>query len=134
MSVSTSYLTTLFGTGNGTATSDLLAAAYGFAGQTTNSIGQNPVTALSQAEQNQAKDITMTAAEPQVKRAVDAFTAGVTGAKSVQQLLANPDVMKVLLTANGLGDQVDYAALAQKTLTSNALMTSATSPVGVGTK
>jgi hypothetical protein len=34
MSVSTSYLTILFGVGNGSATSNLLAAAYGFSGQT----------------------------------------------------------------------------------------------------
>jgi hypothetical protein len=119
MSVSTSYLTTLFGAVSGTATNSLLAAAYGFAGQTTNSLGQNPVMALTKAEQDQAKDITMTAAQPEVKRAVDAFTAGVTGAKSVQQLLANPAVMQVLLTANGLGDQVAYTALAQKALQSN---------------
>jgi hypothetical protein len=43
----------------------------------------------------------------------------VSKAKSVQQLLADPAVMKVLLTANGLGDQIAYTALAQKTLQSN---------------
>ncbi len=61
----------------------------------------------------------MTAAQPAVKRAVDAFTAGVSSAKTVQQLLANPAVMQVLLTANGLADQIPYTALAQKTLQSN---------------
>ncbi len=54
-----------------------------------------------------------------MKRAVDAFTAGVGKAKTVQQLLANPTVMQVLLTANGLADQIPYTALAQKTLQSN---------------
>jgi hypothetical protein len=34
----------------------------------------------------------------------------------VKQLLTNPAVMQVLLTANGLADQIPYTALVQKTL------------------
>ncbi len=37
----------------------------------------------------------------------------------MQQLLQNPAVLQVLLTANGLGDQAQYPALAQKALTSD---------------
>ena len=118
MSASLSYLTTLFSTLTGTSDS-LLTALYGYGGQSANALGQNPVTALASAEQNQTQGIKMTATEPQVKRAVDSFTSAVTSAKSVQQLLANPDALQVLLTANGLGDQANYTALAQKTLTSN---------------
>lgn len=120
MGTTLSYLTSLFGTATSTGTAgDLLATLYGYGGQSTNSLGQNPVTALASAEQNRAQDIKTTAAEPQVKRAVDSFTAAVGKAKSVQQLLADPTVMQVLLTANGLGDQVSYTALAQKALTSD---------------
>lgn len=120
MSTDLSYLTTLFGTGtSASGAGSLLSTLYGYNGQTSNSLGQNPVTALGSAETNQAQGIKMTAAEPQVKRAIDGFTSAVTSAKSVQQLLANPTVMQVLLTANGLGDQTAYTALAQKTLTSN---------------
>jgi hypothetical protein len=120
MGTTLSYLTGLYGTGTTTgASGDLLATLYGYGGQSTNSLGQNPVTALASAERGQAQGIKMTAAEPQVKRAVDSFTAAVGKAKSVQQLLANPTVMQVLLTANGLGDQVAYTALAQKALTSD---------------
>ena len=79
----------------------------------------NPITALTSAETNQAKDIAATAKDPQVARDLATFTKAVTGAKSVTQLLANPTVMKVLLTANGLGSQVPYTALAQKALTSD---------------
>ncbi len=118
MSTTLSYLTTLFSTISGTSDS-FLTALYGSGGQSMNSLGQNPVTALTTAEQEQTQGIKMTAAEPQVKRAVDTFNSVVTSAKSVQQLLANPDALQVLLTANGLGDQVDYTALAQKTLTSD---------------
>jgi hypothetical protein len=90
-----------------------------FSADASNSVGQNPVTALDSAEQNQTQDIKATAAEPTVSRAVNAFIAGVNGAKTVQQLLANSAVMQVLLTANGLADQIPYTALVQKTLQSN---------------
>src|SRR3984957_12810520 len=117
MGTTLSYLTSLYGTSGGTGSDSMLATLYGFAGQTASS-GQNPVTALTSAEQGQTKDIKATAADPAVKRAVDAFTAGVSKAKTVQQLLTNPAVMQVLMTANGLADQIPYTALAQKTLQS----------------
>jgi Protein of unknown function (DUF1217) len=119
MGTTLSYLTSLYSAGSGTGADSMLATLYGFAGQTGSSSGQNPVTALTSAEQGQTKDIKATAAEFAVKRAVDAFTAGASKAKTVQQLLANPAVMQVLLTANGLADQIPYTALAQKTLQSN---------------
>jgi hypothetical protein len=43
----------------------------------------------------------------------------VKSASSPEQLLSNPTVMQVLLTANGLADQVPYTALAKQTLLSN---------------
>jgi len=119
-STTLSYLTSLYSMNAGTAGSgSMLGTLYGYGGQTQNSLGQNPVTALLSAEQKQTQSIKVTAAQPDVKRAVDAFTAGVSGAKTVQQLLTNPAVMQVLLTANGLADQIPYTALAQKTLQSN---------------
>jgi hypothetical protein len=119
MGMTLSYLTSLFGTSIGSGSNDLLATLYGHAGKTAKASGQNPVTALATAERTEAQSIKMTAAEPAVKRAVDAFTAGVSSAKTVQELLANPAVMQVLLTANGLADQVPYTALVQKTLASD---------------
>ena len=79
----------------------------------------NPITTLTSAETNQTKDIAATAKDPEVARDIATFTKAVNGATNVTQLLANPTVMKVLLTANGLGDQVSYTALAQKALTSD---------------
>jgi hypothetical protein len=52
-----------------------------------------------------------------VKAAVAGFTAAVNSAKSMTQLLANPAFMNVLMTANGMGDQIGYTALATKALT-----------------
>ena len=54
-----------------------------------------------------------------MQRAITAFTQAVNSAKSVTQLLSNPAVMNVLLTANGMSDQIGYTALATKALTSN---------------
>src|ERR1700733_7384498 len=117
------YLTTLFAgitSGSGdTGIASLFDSIYGIGTSANNSLGQNPVTALASAEQNQTKDVALTAAQPQVQRAITAFTTAVQKATSVQQLLSNPAVMQVLLTANGMADQIPYTALAQKSLESN---------------
>ncbi|MGH7121246.1 MAG: DUF1217 domain-containing protein [Acetobacteraceae bacterium] len=104
--------------GGGTAGS-LLDTLYGASTSGTASSETNPVAALDQAEQDETKEVAITAAEPQVARAIATFTAAVKSAKSPAELLSNPTVMQVLLTANGLSDQVPYTALATKTLLSN---------------
>lgn len=119
MSGSISYLPLLFGASStGSSASSLLGTLYGYSG-TTASTGQNPVTALQSAETNETTGIAETAKQPAVARDLQSFRAAVSGAKDVQSLLANPTVMKVLLTANGLSDQIAYTALAQKALTSD---------------
>jgi len=119
MGTTLGYLTSLYGTGTSTGADSLLGTLYGLAGQTVSSSGQNAVAALKSAELNQTERIKATAQQPAVQRAINAFTAGVNGAKTVQQLLANPAVMNVLLTANGLADEIPYTALAKKALQSN---------------
>ena len=79
----------------------------------------NPLTALQAAEDNETQDVAAVARQPQIQRTLAAFTAAVGSATSVLAALQNPDVLNVLLTANGLGDQTAYTALAQKALTSN---------------
>ncbi len=81
--------------------------------------GINPLTALQTAESDEAQDVAAVAAQPQVQRTLAAFTAAVGGATNITTLLQNSNVLNVLLTANGLGDQVGYTALAQKALLSN---------------
>ena len=80
--------------------------------------GGNPVLALTQAEKNQAKQVAAEAKKPEVQRDVAAFRKAVAGAKDVKSLLANPAVQKVLLTANGLGDQIGSTGLVTKALMS----------------
>jgi hypothetical protein len=116
MSSSLSYLTTLFADSFGSGSS-LLDTIYGIG---TSSAGStDPVQALQQAEQNQTQDVAMTATQPTVQTALTAFTRAVNSATSMSQLLANPAFMNVLLTANGMSDQIGYTALATQALTSN---------------
>jgi hypothetical protein len=116
MSGSLSYLTTLYSDSFG-AGSSLLDTIYGIGGSSAGSA--NPLPALRSAEQNQAQDVKVTAAQPMVKTTVAAFTQAVKSAKSMAQLLATPAFMNVLLTANTMSDQIGYTALATKALTSN---------------
>ena len=95
-----------------------LGVLYGFSSSGGVS-GGNPVLALTQAEQNQTKDIAAEAKTPEVQRDVAAFRKAVASAKDVKTLLANPAVQKVLLTANGLGDQIGSTGLVTKALMSN---------------
>jgi len=117
MAMSAAQLTGLFG-GN-VAGGGLLEIAYGLGKAPARSGGGNPVLALRQAERDRARDIGRTAARPEVARDVAAFRAGVAKAASPAALLDDPKVMKVLLTANGLGDQIGATALARKALLSD---------------
>jgi len=116
MSASLSYLTSLYSDAFGGGSS-LLDTIYGIGGSSGGST--NPVQALQSAEQNQKQDVKVTAAQPMVQAAIKGFTAAVQSAKSMTQLLADPAFMNVLLTANGMSDQIGYTALATKALTSN---------------
>jgi hypothetical protein len=104
----------------GSAITSILTTAYG--GSLTGAqpaSTQNPVVALQIAQRNETRDIKAEAQQPAVQRDITAFTKAVKGATSVKQLLANPAVLKVLLTANGLGTKAGFPALAQKALMSD---------------
>ncbi len=107
----------LFGSADASAASPLLQALYGDVSQPAGPGAA--LSALSNAEKNQTQDVAAEAAQPQVARDIAAFTQAVQTATSPQQLLNNPTVMKVLLTASGLSSQIGFTALAQKALLSN---------------
>lgn len=117
MSGSFNPLTSLFSSFG--AADPLLSALYGGGARSGLGSGQTPVQALATAERTQPQAVKATAAQPAVQHTVAAFTAAVNSAKSVKQLLSNPAVMNVLLTAHGMSDQIGYTALATKALTSN---------------
>lgn len=105
------------------ATTSLLQALYGSGGATATPSGIDPVTALNNAVKTETKSVAAVAKQPQVARDIAAFTAAVAKAKTPADLLANPAALKVLLTANGLGDQAAYPALAKKALLSDTSKT-----------
>jgi hypothetical protein len=113
-----SYLTSVLSASVGSG-DPVLSALYGAGSKASGSSGQTPVAALLSAQRNQPREVAMTAAEPTVKHTIASFTQAVTDAKSVKQLLADPTVMNVLLTANGMKDQIGYTALATQALTSD---------------
>jgi len=98
---------------------NLLSILDGTSTQATSVSTSNPVNALTQAQKDETQEIKTTSQEPAVQREIAAFTTAVQTATSPQQLLKNPTVLQVLLTANGLGDQTSYTALAQQALLSN---------------
>jgi len=96
----------------------LTATQFGFGGA-GGTQGGNPLLALRLAEQNRGKEVARTAREPDTLRDITAFRTAVAKATSIEQALSDPRVMKVLLTANGLADQLAYPALARKVLLSD---------------
>lgn len=114
-STALSLLTSLNNSSN-SSTNSLLAALYGGGGPASSA---NPVDALKQAEKNQTKGVAAAANEPQTAREIKAFRAAVAKGPDAKTLLANPIARKVLLTANGLGSQADYAGLVSKALLSD---------------
>jgi hypothetical protein len=79
----------------------------------------NPIEALEQAMSGETTQVALVAAKPQVKRDIAQFTQALATAKTPEQLLANPAALKVLLTANGLGDQTGNTMLATRALLSD---------------
>jgi hypothetical protein len=119
------YLLTLYGGSTSASANSLINIIYN-GGTTAPGTGtaygitsDNPVLALQQAEAKQTAGIAYEAKQPTIEQTLARFTAAVKSAKSVQQLLANPAVLTVLLTANNLGSQASFTALAQKALTSD---------------
>jgi len=82
-------------------------------GSTAVSTG-NPLTDLKIAQADQTIDVAKEALEPQVSQAINAFTTAVANSTTIQSALSNPNVQKVLLTANGLSNYIGDTALVQK--------------------
>jgi len=105
------------------ATASILAALYNSTSSTTPTTtfvsSGNPITDLKLAQSEQTTGVAAEAKQPLVANAITAFTTAVANATSIQTALLNPDVQKVLLTANGLTSYIGETALVQKVLLSN---------------
>jgi len=100
-------------------TTSMLNTIYNGASVSTAVSTGNPITDLKLAQANGVKEVAKEAKKPEVARDIAAFQKGVANAKDIQTALKNPNVMKVLLTANNLSKYIHYAALAQKALLSD---------------
>lgn len=98
------------------ATAAILTALYSnSATPPTNFVSSgNPITDLKLAQQEQTAGVAREALQPQVANAVNAFKTAIGHATTIQSALGNPDVQKVLLTANGLSSYIGDTALVQK--------------------
>jgi hypothetical protein len=103
-------------------TASMLSAIYsGTTGSSSTAVSTgNPLTDLKLAQANQTADVAKEALEPTVSAAISAFTKAVASATSIQSALLNPNVQKVLLTANGLSGYIGETALVQKVFLSDA--------------
>lgn len=116
MSINSTALYLLQSINSGSGTADLISIINGQGAAGTSS---DPVAALTSAENNQTKDVQQQAADPQTSRDISHFLTAVAQAPDLKTLLQDPIARNVLLTANGLGDQTDYTALATKALLSD---------------
>lgn len=99
--------------------SNLLDAVFGNRNGQTQPSPAQAVAALRLADTNAARELTAKAREPGVARDLAAFDKAVREARSVPELLRNPAARRVLLTASGLGDQINNTALVDRALQSN---------------
>ena len=75
--------------------------------------------ALRLALASETRGVAAVAKRSDVQRDVQAFRDTVAKAADVKSLLSNPKALKVLLTANGLSDQIAYPGLALRALMSD---------------
>jgi Protein of unknown function (DUF1217) len=103
------------------ATTAMLNALYsgGTASASSAVSSGDPLTDLKLAQANETADVAKEARQPLVARDIAAFKQAVGNAKDIRTALSNPAVLKVLLTSNGLGSQVQYTGLATKVLMSD---------------
>ncbi len=119
MQISSSLVSMLFSGSSSSSTDTLLSIVQSRSNGTAASAQRDPIVVLKDAEKNGAKQIVAKAKEPQVKREIDDFIKGVLKATSVDELLADPKAVKVLLTANGLEEFATYKGLVSKALKSD---------------
>jgi hypothetical protein len=105
------------------ATAAILTALYSGTSSTTPTTtfvsSGNPITDLKLAQSEQTTGVAQEAQQPLVANAITAFKTAVANATNIQTALLNPNIQKVLLTANGLSSYTGETALVQKVLLSN---------------
>jgi len=79
----------------------------------------DPLLDLKLAQKDQTTDVALEAKQPVVQQAIAAFTTAVNKATDIKTALGNPNIQKVLLTANGLSNYIGETGLVQKAFMSD---------------
>jgi hypothetical protein len=115
--LSLSLVQSLYGRGSA---GNLVALAT--TGTGTGASQANPASiqgALRQAEKNEARQLDITARNPDVKRALERFQNVVRSADSIDDVIDDTTARRVLMTASGLSGQQDFVGLIKKALKSD---------------
>jgi hypothetical protein len=96
------------------------SAVFSTASGSGSSFGPASVgVALKQAERDEARQLETTRKSPDVARDIARYRKVISRAKTLDDVLKDPIARKVLLGANGLGDQSEYLGLVKKALLSD---------------
>ena len=120
MQISSSLVSQLFsGTSSSSASASILSVLQSRTSGACSAAQLDPIAVLKDAEKNGAKQIIAKSNEAQIRHEIADFVKGVAKARTVDDLLADPKALKVLLTANGLEEFAGYKGLVAKALKSN---------------
>jgi hypothetical protein len=92
------------------------------AGGSTGAVAVGPgdvFVALKQAEDTKAKQLADVGKQADVQKDLERYERVLREAETFDDVLADPVARKVLMKANGLGDQADYIGLAKKAMASD---------------
>lgn len=95
----------------------LLAALYG--NNDPDPAEAHPIAALDRALAERAEQVAVAAARPDVERDLARFHLVLEAARAPRDLAYNANVLKILLTAHGMADQVQNRTLAARALLSD---------------
>jgi hypothetical protein len=109
----------LFSSSNSDAVTNIALIASGQSFDTSSGVQLDPLSTFISAERTRDKSVALKAKEPQIAREIAAFEAGVAKATTLEELVADRKVMSVFLTAEGLGEYVDYKGLLNRALASD---------------
>ncbi|MEQ1782266.1 MAG: DUF1217 domain-containing protein [Hyphomonadaceae bacterium] len=113
-----STISMLFGSSSSTNTLTSLATGTSSSGTATADVGTIK-TALVNAEKSEAKQLKQVAKDPEVVRDLARYAKVVKNAKTIDDVLNDPIARKVLMTAGGVGADVDNVGLAKKAMLSD---------------
>jgi hypothetical protein len=103
-----------------TAPASLVSISTGQAGSPASQASPASIQgALRQAERNEARQLEITARNPDVSRAIDHYKNVVRNARSLDEVLEDTTARRVLLTASGLSGQQDFVGLLKRALKSD---------------